>query len=123
MNTSYCEGSPRLRPKIFFSREGSEEGGDEVGGAVDVVEGDHFDGGVHVAVGDGDKAGGDAGAGDLQGIAVVGLGAAAGGELVRDFVLLGEGQQPFDDDGVHVGAADDDGAAAEVDFAALPLVD
>src|SRR4051794_12963146 len=38
-----------LRPKIFFAAKARDKLREQVSRAVDVVEGDHFDGGVHVA--------------------------------------------------------------------------
>ena len=65
---------PRREVGVGFDAEG--ELGQQVGGLVDVVERDHLDRAVHVAVGDADEAGRDAAAGELDRVGV-GAGAAA----------------------------------------------
>ena len=56
---------------------------------VDVVQGDHLDGAVHVPVGDAHQTSGHAGAVDLDGVGVGPGGAAFGAQLKADLVLLG----------------------------------
>lgn len=43
-----------LRRKIFGAAEVDEESGQQIGGFINVVESDGFDGAVHIAIGDAD---------------------------------------------------------------------
>ena len=53
--------------------------GQEIRGLVDVVERNHFNRAVHVAVGEADKSDRNAGTADLQDVGIVGGGAGNGG--------------------------------------------
>ena len=84
--------------KSALDFEVGDERGEQVGGLVDVVERDHLDRAVHVAVGNADQSRRDAGAGELDGVGV-GAGAAADGfPLADDVGRVGRGAQPLDDD-------------------------
>jgi len=71
------------------------EAGQEVGGAVDVVERDHLDRAVHVAVGYA-QGGGHARPVDLDGVRVGARRPPLGGKLVRDRMGLGAVDQQVD---------------------------
>src|SRR5262245_56615449 len=49
-----------LRPEIFVARQAAHKLSEQIGGAIDVVEGNQFDGAVHVAIRNCDEARGDA---------------------------------------------------------------
>ena len=72
--TAHCPLSPRREIGVGF--DAGDERGEQVGGLVEVLERDHLDRAVHVAIGDAHQPGGDAGAGELDGVGV-GPGAAA----------------------------------------------
>src|SRR3954462_7358401 len=96
---------------LAFEVEGAEVGAvvdaldefdEEPGGGVEVGEGDDFDLGVHVALGDADGGGGDAGVGDLDHAGVVGGGLPGGVGLPGEVEFFGGVSQEFFDDGVGV---------------------
>ena len=95
---------PRREIGVRFDAQG--ELGQQIGRLVDVVERDHFDGAVHVAVGDADEAGRHAAAGELDGVGVGAGAAAAGAPLDGDLGRLGRRAEPIDDDADSCSARD-----------------
>ena len=93
-----------------------------VGGLVDVVQRDDLHGAVHVAVGDADQAGGDAGPGIWMALASVPVRDRAAASWYR--ISASSAASISRSRGVvHVGTAVDDRAAAQFDVALLPLFD
>src|SRR5207302_30111 len=86
-----------LRRPVDLRRDGGAELGQQVGGAVEVVERDHLDGAVHVAVRDADQAGGDAVTAQLHDVGVGAGGAGGAADLHGDLVLAGGLLQPVED--------------------------
>ena len=90
---------------------------------IDVVERDHFDRAVHVAVGYAHQTGRHAGPRDLDGVGVSARAPSLGAELTRDVLFVRHLDKPLDDLGVHVGSAIDHRPFAQGDVPFLFLVD
>ena len=78
-----------LRREFRVGVELLGESGQQVGGAVDVVQRNHLDRAVHVAVGNADQSRGHAGAADLDGVGVGAGGFRRGGQLIGDLAAVG----------------------------------
>ena len=111
-----------LRRKIFNTYKIDHKRSQQIGRFINVIQGDGFDGAVHVTVGDADQPGDNASAGELDGVGIGAGAAVMGGDLVGDLLIVGRVHQAGKEAWIDIGATFNDRAATKLDVATLLLI-